>query len=142
MGIIKFLIITVIGLGISVGVAMQGRVPARWAIGPTDNINDCNPTAPIWNTASGGYSCEVWKDATPVWETVAIAIGLFVGTIFIGALIVWISRILLGGLQQAVANTVPNLGDTTYNDNRSINIVNIEGRRYIIKDDKAIPIDE
>lgn len=87
------------------------------------------------------YICHVDVPATSVIETVGVAIGLFVGTLLLGLAMVWVVKFVLGALKYAVAPALDGIG-STYNDNRSINIVNIEGRRYIIKDDKAIPLDE
>lgn len=73
--------------------------------------------------------------------TAAIWVVSFIVLTVVGIVVVWIVRVLWKGIEKATVGALDHIGPT-YNDNRSINIVNIEGRRYIIKDDIAIPLDD
>ena len=135
-----FLILLLINVGIAGGVASQGysaatceydsRYDPYGVLQSYDNTMLCSKLPESARV--------IVEPATPLWELAAIAAGYFIISTIIGIIVVWGIHILLNGLKQAVSGVV----GPTYNDNRSINIVNIEGRRYIIKDDKAIPIDE
>lgn len=134
-----FLILLLINIGIAGGVASQGYSAAK-----CEYVPEYDPYG--FYTFSDTMYCfdlpesaqVIVEPATSYWELAAIAAGYFIVSTIIGFIAVWGIHILLNGLKQAVSGVI----GPTYNDNRSINIVNIEGRRYIIKDDKAIPIDD